>query len=153
LFSAGGCAKSCEIVSTFENDQWVEKVRMTGCEIKDEATENLTATTIDISSLTLSGGNAVGSLTSMSNIDGFSEAKNFSYGNGGFNMNFELYDSSYTNPSYLLGAKGSASFGSQSKLSKILSEISPRRKSVLTKTIIDANPGLTNTPGAVVILW
>ena len=61
----------------------------------------------------------------------------------------------FVNSEYLFGMVNNGSHGanSQSKMSKILQEMTPRRKTSLTEKLIELNPGLPNKPGAVIVIW
>ena len=85
----------------------------------------------------------------MSNPDG--------YYSGVYRLNFDFYNSSYLSPKRLLNftnnTNNNYSTSTRSKMTKILENISVRRKSELTELMKELNAGAPAKNGAVLILW
>lgn len=166
LISGDACAKSCEVVAissysaldgTYFNDY---KIRINGCEDID-IYGNPTMKLIKFDSLTYSGisgtmdfdnvnpSDTLINTIAMANPDG--------YYSGVYKLGFDFYNSSYLSPKRLLNftnnTNNNYSTQTRSKMTKILENISIRRKSELTDLLIKLNAGAPAKNGAVLILW
>lgn len=176
---AGGpsCVKSCEVVDVYNIDgKKSYQVRFNGCttqtpmgDVKqtqasfmDEANPTDTSkhikyhTTLPSFGLTnVSSGNREKLSDSNNNYYELSALVNGVMKNFYFSLAFE--DSNHLAPEYILGfdnnTNNTYSHTMKSKMSKLIDEISVRRKSALTEIIKNLNAGSPDRNGAVLILW
>ena len=166
LVTGDACAKSCEVVSVSSYDNLLDtysnsyKIRINGCGSVDTF-GNPTMKLIEFDTLTYSGisgtmdfnninpSDTLINTIAMSNPDG--------YYSGVYRLNFDFYNSSYLSPKRLLNftnnTNNNYSTSTRSKMTKILENISVRRKSDLTELMKELNAGAPAKNGAVLILW